>query len=48
MNSIIPLLYSFVLFVSLILIFFYLVGQFQVNLKVENRLAALEKKLTRK
>lgn len=45
MNSIIPLLYSLILFVSLILIFFYLVGQFQVNLKVENRLTALEKKL---
>lgn len=45
MNSLFPLLYSFILFVSLAFISFYLIGQFRLNLKVENRLSALEKKL---
>lgn len=45
MDSIFPLFYSLILFLSLSLIFFYFLGQFKMSLKVESRLSSLEKKL---
>lgn len=45
MHSIFPLLYSFILFISLIFIFFYIVGQLRMTQKVEKRLTIIENQL---
>ena len=45
MNSIFPLVYSSILFLSLTIICFYLVGLLKMTQKVEKRLSILESKL---
>jgi tetratricopeptide (TPR) repeat protein len=45
MNSLLPLVYSSVLFTSLIFLGVYFVGQVQITQRVEKRLSSLEKKL---
>ena len=45
MQSIFPLLYSFILFLSFIIIFLYLLGQLRMRQKVEKRIIILEDKL---
>ena len=45
MNSIFPLVYSSILFISLIIICSYLIGQLKMTQKVEKRLSILEKRL---
>lgn len=45
MQSIFPLFYSFILFLSLIILSFYLLGQLRMTQKVEKRRVSLESKL---
>lgn len=45
MDSIFPLIYSFILFISLIIICFYVAGQVRMTQKVEKRLTIIENQL---